>query len=142
MTSSTKITIPLYPGVKGSLLEAPWTRKGTEVTQPIHWIVPMEIQWPDGWNIFNISVVPKLHAYKGQIEFEIYDKYQLAQPKYMGRVKIDCDTDTYEIQLEQRYHCYRLTAVFILTHAPQEPNERLAFQAGVPYGDWRYKDQI
>lgn len=121
--TTTVVSIPLYPGVKGSLLEAPWTQKGTEVTEKIYWVTPREVAWPDGWNIFNIEVTPTYLAYTGILEFELWDKYKLAVPKYMGKVKINSADDTYEVQLEQRYHGYRLTAMFILTHSPRQPEE-------------------
>jgi hypothetical protein len=141
-TASTVVSIPLYPGVKGDLFESPWTKDGGKVNGKVHWVVPLEIQFPDGWAIFNTSVVPALQNYTGKFEFEIYDKYQLAVPKYMGKVIIDSTDDTYEIQLEQRYHCYRLTMMLTVFHTPQEPNETNAYRVGVPYGDWRYKDVI
>ena len=141
-TASTVVSIPLYPGVKGDLFESPWTKDGGKVTGKVHWVVPLEVQFPDGWAIFNTSVVPALQAYRDTFEFEIYDKYQLAKPKYMGKVKINAVDDTYEVQIEPRYHCYRLTMMLTAFHTPQEPNETNASRVGVPYGDWRYKDVI
>jgi hypothetical protein len=140
--SSTVVSIPLYPGVKGNLLESPSTQMGTEITTKIHWVVPTEISWPDGWGIHNLVMVPKLAAYTGILEFKIYDSYQLAHAKYMGCVKINSEDDSYEVQMEQQYHRYRLTAMFTITHVAREPNEALAYRVGVPYGDWRYKDVI
>lgn len=142
MTASTVVSIPLYPGVKGDLFAAPWTKTGTQVTGKVHWVVPLEVQFPDGWAIFNVGVVPAMSAYRDIIEFEIYDKRQLAKPYYMGKVKINAVDDTYEVQLEPRFHCYRLTMMLTAIHTPQEPNEALAYRVGVPYGDWRYKDVI
>lgn len=140
--SSTVVTIPLYPGVRGSLIEAPWTQRGDALTQKIYWVVPMGLSWPDGWGIFNLKLVPSLAAYTGIVEFKLWDVYQLAQPKYMGCIKIDSADDSYVVELEQAYHKYRLTAAFTITHHPREPNEALAFRNGTPYGEWQYKDQI
>lgn len=141
-TASTVVTIPLYPGVSGDLLAYPDTKLGTQVTGKIHWIVPVEIQFPDGWAIFKVRFRPKLHKYEGNIEFEIWDKYQLSTPKYMGKVKINCADNSYEVEMDQRYHCYRLSALFTLTHSPQEPFRSNAYRNQTPYGDWRYKDII
>lgn len=140
--SSTVITIPLFAGVKGGVFDSPETRDGTSVTGEVHWLVPMEVDFPDGWAIFNLSVVPRKQPYRGQFEFEIWDSYQLSVPKYMGKLKIDAETNTYEVELEQRYHCYRLTMRLTAIHTAREPNETLAFRNGTPYGEWKYKDVI
>lgn len=140
--ASTIVDIPLYHGVTGSLIESPWTQSGQPLTQKIHWVVPMEISWPDGWGISNFSIVPRLASYVDLIEFKIYDKRQLAVPKYIGSVKIDSADDNYEIYLEPQYRKYRLSISFSITHVPREPNESFAFANGTPYGEWKYKDQI
>lgn len=141
-TASTVISIPLYAGVKGNIFESPWTQQGTDVTGKVHWLVPLEVQFPDGWAIFKLRVVPHLQAYRGQFEFEIYDKYMLSQPKYMGKVKINAEDDTYEVQLEPRYHCYRLTMMLTAFHTPQTPVETNAFRNSTINGDWKNKDVI
>lgn len=141
-TASTVITIPLYAGVKGNLFESPETRNGSPLKGKVHWLCPMEVLFPDGFNAFKLTFVPKLQAYRDTFEIEVYDKYQLAQPKYMGKVKINAVDDTYEVQLEPRYHCYRLTMRLTAVHTPQEPHEANAFRNSTPHGDWRYKDKI
>lgn len=140
--ASTVVDIPLYHGVTGSIIESPWTQRGTKLTQKIHWVVPMEVSWPDGWGICNLSIVPKLHAYVGELEFKIYDKRQLAVPKYLGSVKINSEDDSYVIHLEPQYRKYRLSISLSITHVPREPNESFAYANGTPYGEWAFKDQI
>lgn len=142
MKSSTRITIPIMSGVRGSIGEYPFTRRGTELPNPIRWITPIEVQFPDGWAIFKLKTVPTLISYEGQKEFKIWDQYMMSQPRLVGTVKIDCDTDSYEVQLEQRYHCYRLSMILLAHHNPQEPFYTNAYRNGTPYGEWRYKDEI
>lgn len=142
LKSSTRIAIPLMTGVKGNILDFPFTKDGNTRFTKIHWITPLEIQFPDGWNIFKLTVVPTLQSYEGKFHFEIWDTYQLSKPKYLGRVNIDADTNDYSVELEQRYHCYRLSMLFIIHHAPQVPFYTMALENGTPYGEWRYKDVI
>lgn len=140
--SSTVVSIPFYAGIKGNLLEAPWTTRGTEVQGKIHWVVPLEVQYPDGWAIFKVRVVPRMSAYRDNIVFEVWDKYMLSKPKLVGKVKINANDNTYEVELEPRYHCMRLTMMLTLIHTPQEPFETNAYRNSTPYGDWSYKDKI
>ena len=140
--ASTIISIPLYDGVNGSILEAPWMTDGSLLNREIHWIVPKEVAWPDGWGIYGISVVPKLQAYTGVFKFEIWDKYMLSKPKFIGSVKINSADDTYEVNLVPHRYCDRLTAQFTVTHSPRIPNNALAYDNNTPYGEWRYRDKI
>lgn len=142
MKSSTRMAIPVMHGVHGTFDAFPFTRNGANRIKKIHWITPMEIQWPDGWAIFKLSIVPRLQLYEGQFSFEIWDNYMMSQPRWVGRVKVDATTDTYEIELLPKFRCYRLTMLLLAHHEPQEPFYTNAFRNGTPYGDWRYKDVI
>lgn len=139
--SSTRIAIPLMSGVRGCIDQYPFTPDGSKL-KPIHWLTPMEIQYPDGWAIFKLKTVPTLMLYEGKKEFEIWDEYMMSKPRFVGRVKIDCDTHQYEVELEQRYHCFRLTMLLLAHHQPQEPFESIAYQNNTPYGEWVYKDTV
>lgn len=142
MKSSTRITIPFMAGVRGNIRQYPFTRKGDELEAKINWITPIEVDFPDGWSIFDLKIVPTLIAYEGEKEFEVWDNRQLSKPKWIGTVKINCDTDSYEVKLDQRYHCYRLSMVLLVHHNPQEPFYTNAYRNQTPYGEWRYKDVI
>lgn len=142
MKSSTRITIPIMAGVRGSIREYPFTRDGEDRMRDIKWITPIEVQFPDGWAIFKLKIVPTLISFEGEKEFKIWDQYMMSQPRLVGTVKIDCTTETYEVTLEQRYHCYRLSMILLAHHEPQEPFYTNAFRNGTPYGEWRYKDVI
>lgn len=142
MKSSTRIAIPIMNGVHGCLDAFPFTRQGADHIAGIQWITPIEIEWPDGWAIFNISIVPRLQRYVDQFEFEIWDTRQLSKPKYLGKVKIDSTTDSYVVELEPRYRCYRLTMILLAHHTPQEPFYTNAFRNGTPYGEWRYRNVL
>lgn len=140
--SSTRVSIPLYHGVKGPLLHSTWTQRGDELNKQIHWVVPLEVQWPDAWGIFNVRMVPSMHAYTGEFQFEIWDRVQLPKPKLIGRVTINSEDDTYAVHLEPGFYHYRLTAMLILLHSPQEPHENLAYITRTPNSDWHNKDEI
>lgn len=140
--ASTVVQIPLYPGVRGNILDYPSTKNGTDITSKINWITPLEVQYPDGWAIFKIKTVPTLHAYRDHIEFEMWDQYMMSRPRFIGRVKINCNDGSYVVELEQRYHCSRLTLLLTIYHSPQEPFYTNAFRNRTPYGEWRFKDVI
>lgn len=142
MNSSTRITIPFMSGVKGNLLDFPFTRDGNTRFNGIKWITPVEVLFPDGFNIYKLKVVPTLQAYEGKFDFEVWDNYQLSRPKYIGKVSIDAETDNYTVEVDPMYRCYRLSMIFLIHHNPQEPFHTIAFQNATPYGEWRYKDVI
>ncbi|ABY63163.1 virion structural protein [Pseudomonas phage 201phi2-1] len=142
MKSSTRITIPIIHGVNGCIMDFPFTRQGETRLAPIKWITPIEVEYPDGWAIFKLKTVPTLILYEDHKEFEIWDQYMMSKPKLVGRVKINCTTDYYEVELEPKYRCFRLSMILLVHHNPQEPFYTNAFRNRTPYGEWRYKDVI
>lgn len=142
MKSSTRITIPFMTGVRGCIQQYPFTRKGNELDAKINWITPIEVQFPDGWSIFDLKIAPTLISYVGEKNFEVWDKRQLNKPRLIGTVNINCDTGIYEVNLDQRYHSYRLSMILLAHHTPQEPFYTNALRNQTPYGEWRYKDVV
>ncbi len=142
MKSSTRITIPIVHTIHGSIREYPFTRQGQDRMAVIKWITPIEVQAPDGWGIFKLKTVPTLIAFEGEKEFKIWDQYMMSKPKLVGTVKIDCVSETYEVELEPTYRCFRLSMILLAHHTPQEPFYTNAFRNRTPYGEWRYKDVI
>lgn len=139
--SSTRLALPLVHGVSGCVDAFPFTQTGTPVP-PIKWLTPMEVQYPDGWNIFRLHTTPTLMLFEGFKVFEIWDHYMLPKPRLVGRVKINCDANTYEVELERRYRCFKLTLLVLAHHQPQEPFEPLSLQNNTPFGEWVFRNAV
>lgn len=136
-----EITVRLQDKLTGCLSETVRGLENKSIGDPV-WITSALTFATDGLAIHAFKVVPTLHAYKGVVEFVIWDKRLRAKPKMVGTLTINCDTHEYTVALEQYYQRRPLLQTMHLHSNPVQPPSLVAFNNDTHHGDWAFKDTI
>lgn len=137
-----ELFIPLWPGARGDLAEAIRSKDGRAILGHPVWLTPGVLAEPDGIPIRQIKTIPTVDRYEGIVRFECWDKRNCARPKLVATVLIDCDTNTYHVEVEE-YYRYKQLYMQLHTHGyAQIPHEAVAYTNYTHHGDWRYRDKI
>lgn len=140
--TALKINIPLYNGTKGRVDACFYSPEGEYDKRHVWWIVPLQVLGMGGNGLYRVKTVPTRAKYEGTVIMEVWDKYLQAKPKLVSTIKIDVDTNTYEVSVEPLYACLRMVAQFNLMRAPNGPHYTQAFRNETPYGQWEFAEQI
>lgn len=133
--------IPLYPGVRGYLDDALFSKDGNATIGSPKWLTPMQVVTPDGLPVSVMRIVPHLAYYVQPVKFEVWDKLNRFKPKKVAVVYIDPKDNSYYVEVEPYYMTKRLV-LELSSWAERQPDELVAYINKTMYGDWRYKDVI
>jgi hypothetical protein len=135
------VHLPLYSGVKGDLNDSIRGFCQKHIGHPV-WITPDRVSGVNEVPIFAFRIVPKLDRYEDIKVFDIWDKSCKMKPIHVAKVTINCNDDTYAVELSERYMTRRLNMTFHLHATGMEPHQIEAFNNGTHHGDWNYRLNI
>lgn len=147
---TTRVAIPLYKGMKGTLTSCFYSRDGVLKDTSFTQATPIQVYDTSGATVSSVRFNPTILDVRSvtpgviipEVELVLWDKVSQSVKKKMAVLHLDLFNNKYRVDVEDYYAHMKLVVELNLYSNPLVViHKSQAYRNNTPYGDWAYKDK-